>query len=140
MLDAEINTMAKVDVPENSFNVVGSEKVETVDLVETTESGIEVEILGMERFDDKVSHEKIIDIEMNSDGNMKEQQETLNVKLPIDRFEYELLSMEEKVKLFDVDTLLENEIFKTISNYLSATLFEYTFSDIFEEYQAIMNF
>ena len=147
MLDVEINTMAKVDVPENSFNVVESEKVETVDWVETTESSIEVEISGMERFDDKVSHEddkvsheKTIDVKMNSDGNMKGQQETLKVKLPIDCSEYELLSMEEKVKLFDVGILPENEIFKTISNYLSAALVEYTFSEIFEEYQAIMNF
>lgn len=58
MLDAEINTMAKVDVPENMFDVVESEKVENVDLVETMKLGIEAEIHGMEKFDDKVSHEK----------------------------------------------------------------------------------
>ncbi len=140
MLDAEINTIAKADVPKNPLNTMKSENAETVDMIEVMEVGIEAEMPDIERFDDKVSHEKIIDIEMNSVGNVKEQQEVLKTKLPVEHSEYELLSMEEKVKLFDVHTLPENEIFKTISDYLSSALFEYSFNEIFEEYQCITNF
>lgn len=39
-----------------------------------------------------------------------------------------------------MDILPKNEIFKTISDFLSFVLHEYNFNELFKEYQAVMNY